>query len=207
MTIRLGLTGGIGSGKSTVAAMFARLGTNVIDADAVSRQTTAAGGIAMPAISAAFGALFVAADGGLDREAMRKHVFSTPAAKSQLEAIIHPLVGQEIKRLEQVAVGYGSQLIVFDIPLLVESTHWRPRLDLVLVVDCDPETQIQRVMQRSGWPRAQVQLAIAAQADRARRLAAADTVIFNQGLNIPALAQQVQACMRQIGLSSGYDGA
>jgi dephospho-CoA kinase len=207
MTIRLGLTGGIGSGKSTVAAMFARLGADVIDADAVSRQTTAAGGAAMPKISEVFGASFVASDGGLHREAMRKHIFSTPSAKSQLEAIIHPLVGQEIKRLEQTAVTSGSQLIVFDIPLLVESTHWRPRLDLVLVVDCDPETQIQRVMQRSGWPRAQVQQAIAAQADRALRLAAADIVIFNQGLDIQALEQQVLACMRQIGLSSGYDGA
>jgi dephospho-CoA kinase len=207
MTIRLGLTGGIGSGKSTVATMFARLGADVIDADAVSRQTTAAGGAAMQAISKVFGASFVAADGGLNREAMRKHIFSTPSSKAQLEAIIHPLVGQEIKRLEQTAVASGSQLIVFDIPLLVESTHWRPRLDLVLVVDCDPETQIQRVMQRSGWPRAQVLQAIAAQADRALRLAAADIVIFNQGLDIQALEQQVQACMRQIGLSSGYDGA
>jgi dephospho-CoA kinase len=207
MTIRLGLTGGIGSGKSTVAAMFARLGAHVIDADAVSRQTTAAGGIAMPAIAKVFGASFVANDGGLDREAMRKHIFSMPAAKAQLEAIIHPLVGQEIKRLEQLAVASGSQLIVFDIPLLVESTHWRSRLDLVLVVDCDAETQIQRVITRSGWPRAQVQQAIAAQADRALRLAAADIVIFNQGLDIQALAQQVQEFMRQIGLSSGYDGA
>jgi dephospho-CoA kinase len=203
----MGLTGGIGSGKSTVAAMFARLGAHVIDADAVSRQTTTAGGIAMPAIAKVFGASFVASDGGLDREAMRKHIFSMPATKAQLEAIIHPLVGQEIKRLEQTAVASGSQLVVFDIPLLVESTHWRPRLDLVLVVDCDAETQIQRVMQRSGWPRAQVQQAIAAQADRALRLAAADIVIFNQGLDIQALEQQVLACMRQICLSSGYDGA
>jgi dephospho-CoA kinase len=207
MTIRLGLTGGIGSGKSTVAAMFARLGADVIDADAVSRQTTAAGGAAMLAISKVFGASFVAADGSLNRQAMREHIFSTPSAKAQLEAIIHPLVGQEIKRLEQTAVASGSQLIIFDIPLLVESTHWRPRLDLVFVVDCDPETQIQRVMQRSGWPRAQVQQAIAAQADRALRLAAADIVIFNQGVDIQALEQQVQACRRQIGLSSGYDGA
>ncbi len=106
-----------------------------------------------------------------------------------------------------MAVASGSQLIVFDIPLLVESTRWRPQLDLVLVVDCDPETQIQRVMQRSGWPRAQVQQAISAQADRTLRLAAADMVIFNQGLDIQALEQQVQECIRQIGLSSGYDGA
>lgn len=190
-----------------MAVMLARSGADVIDADAVSRQTTAAGGVAMPAIADVFGAWFMAADGGLDREAMRQHIFSTPAAKLQLEAIIHPLVGQEIKRLEQMAVASGSQLIVFDIPLLVESTRWRPQLDLVLVVDCDPETQIQRVMQRSGWPRAQVQQAIAAQADRTLRLAAADMVIFNQGLDIQALEQQVQECIRQIGLSSGYDGA
>lgn len=207
MTTRLGLTGGIGSGKSTVASMLARLGATVIDADAVSRSTTAANGAAMPAIAREFGASFVVSDGSLNRDMMRQHIFNQPAAKAQLEAIIHPLVGQEIQRLAQSAVTSGSPLLVFDIPLLVESAHWRPRLDKVLVVDCDTDTQIQRVMQRSGWPRAQVLQVIATQASRAQRLSAADMVIFNQGLDFPALEQQAQQAMRQMGLSSGYDGA
>jgi dephospho-CoA kinase len=207
MMTRLGLTGGIGSGKSTVASMLARSGATVIDADAVSRHTTAANGAAMPAIAREFGASFIASDGGLDRDTMRQHIFNQPAAKTQLEAIIHPLVGQEIQRLTQFAIASGSTLIVFDIPLLVESAHWRPRLDQVMVVDCDIETQIQRVLKRSGWPRAQVLQVIAAQASRFHRLSAADMVIFNQGLDFAALELQVRQFMRQMGASSGYDGA
>jgi dephospho-CoA kinase len=207
MATTLGLTGGIGSGKSTVAAMFAHLGATVIDADAVSRQASASGGGAIPAIKSAFGSEFVSPDGSLHREAMRALVFSQPAAKAQLEAIIHPIVGQEIRRLEQLALDAGSRLIVFDIPLLVESPHWRPRVDKVLVVDCETDTQIQRVMQRSGWPRTQVVQAMASQATRALRLSAADCVICNEGIDIAALEQQVQQCARHLGLSSGYDCA
>jgi dephospho-CoA kinase len=207
MTIRLGLTGGIGSGKSTVGSMLAQLGAAVIDADALSRQASAAGGSAMPALEREFGASFIADDGGLNREVMRQQIFTEPAAKARLEAIIHPIVGQEIHRLDQLAMASGSRLIVFDIPLLVESSRRRPQLDWVLVVDCQPETQIQRVMQRSGWPREQVQQAIAAQATRILRLAAADIVICNEGLSFEALRQLVQQCARQFGLSSGYDGA
>jgi dephospho-CoA kinase len=199
-TIRLGLTGGIGSGKSTVAGIFAQHGAFVIDADAVSRQASAAGGVAMPAIVREFGAAFASPDGSLNRDAMRALIFAEPAAKARLEAIIHPIVGQEIASQERDALASGSRLIVFDIPLLVESAHWRPRLDAVLVVDCAPETQIQRVMQRSGLKREQVQQIIDVQASRAQRLAAADIVICNDGIDIPALEQQVQALVARFGL-------
>jgi dephospho-CoA kinase len=206
MTTRLGLTGGIGSGKSTVSAMFAKLGASVIDADAISRNASSTGGVAMPAIERVFGASFLSADGSLNRDAMRGRIFTDHTAKTQLEAIIHPIVGQEINRLELLAIASNCHLIIFDIPLLVESSQWRPRLDLVMVVDCEPETQIQRVMRRSGWPREQVRQVIATQASRAQRLAAADIVICNEGLDFEGLMQQVQQCARQLGLSSGYDG-
>jgi dephospho-CoA kinase len=200
MTTRLGLTGGIGSGKSTVAGIFARYGASVIDADAVSRQASSAGGAAMSAVVREFGAIFASPDGSLDRDAMRALIFAKPAAKARLEAIIHPIVGQEIARQEHDALASGCLLIVFDIPLLVESSRWRPRLDAVLVVDCAPETQIQRVMQRSGLKREQVQQIIDAQANRAQRLAAADIVICNDGIDIPALEQQVQVLVARFGL-------
>lgn len=215
MAIKLGLTGGIGSGKSTVASMFHRLGASVIDADAVSRQASAANGAAMPAIEREFGRTFIAADGSLNRDAMRALVFGDATAKVRLEAIIHPIVGQEIRRLEQCAVTTGCPLLVFDIPLLVESAHWRPRLDLVMVVDCEPATQIQRVLRRAqpthgqhaGWSREQVQAAMAMQANRAQRLKAADMVICNEGLSLEGLASEVAQCARDLGLSSGYDCA
>ena len=200
MTLKLGLTGGIGSGKSTVAAMLARLGATLLDADAVSRQASAAGGAAIPVISQMFGAEFIASDGSLNRDAMRSLVFTDPGAKARLEAIIHPIVGREMGLLEQQAVASGCRLLVFDIPLLVESPRWRPRLDLVMVVDCEPETQIQRVMQRSGWSREQVQQVVTTQAGRALRLSAADVVIYNEGIDIHTLEQQVQQWAHRFGL-------
>lgn len=200
MTLKLGLTGGIGSGKSTVASMLGHLGATVLDADAISRQTSAVGGAAIPAISQVFGADFIGLDGSLNRDAMRNLIFTDPGAKTQLEAIIHPLVGLEMGRLEQQASASGCPLLVLDIPLLVESSRWRPRLDLVLVVDCESETQIRRVMQRSAWSRAQVQQAVLAQASRQLRLSAADVVICNDGIDIPALELQVQQWARRFGL-------
>jgi dephospho-CoA kinase len=200
MTIKLGLTGGIGSGKSTVASMLLRCGATVIDADAVSRQTTATSGAAMPAIAREFGAALVASDGSLNRDAMRTLVFNDPAAKACLESIIHPLVGQEIQRLTQLALTTGSPLLVFDIPLLVESSRWRPQLDLVMVVDCSAEIQIQRVMQRSGLMREQIEQVIHAQATRAQRLSAADIVICNEAIDIPQLEWRVRECARRFGL-------
>jgi dephospho-CoA kinase len=200
MTLKLGLTGGIGSGKSTVATMLSRLGATVLDADAMSRQASAAGGAAIPAIAQIFGTEFISADGSLNRDAMRSLIFSNPDTKAKLEAIIHPIVGQKMSLLEQQAIASGQPWLVFDIPLLVESPHWRPRLDLVMVVDCEMETQIQRVMQRSGWSREQVQQVVTAQAGRALRLSAADVVIYNEGIDIHTLEQQVEQWAHRFGL-------
>jgi dephospho-CoA kinase len=200
MALKLGLTGGIGSGKSTVAAILSRLGATVLDADAVSRQASAAGGAAIPAIAQTFGTGFIAKDGSLDRDAMRSLVFADPNAKARLEAIIHPIVGQEMSRLEQQALATTCPVLVFDIPLLVESPSWRSRLDLVMVVDCETQTQILRVMQRSAWSREQVQQAVTAQASRALRLSAADVVIYNEGIDIHALERQVRQWAHRFGL-------
>jgi dephospho-CoA kinase len=200
MTIQLGLTGGIGSGKSSAANILQNCGATVIDADALSRQTTAIGGAAMPAIEREFGSAMVAADGSLNRDAMRALVFSDPAAKARLEAIIHPLIAHETERLTQRALASASALIVFDIPLLVESSRWRPQLDLVMVVDCEVETQISRVMQRSGWSREQTLQIIQAQATRAQRLCAADIVVCNEGIDLHQLDLQVRECARRFGL-------
>lgn len=182
--LRLGLTGGIGSGKSTVAKRLAAAGAALIDADAISRATTAAGGSALPAIAAEFGAALVGPDGALDRAAMRDLVYRDATARQRLQTIVHPLVGAQIERQAEQAIADGKALLVFDIPLLVESgAHWRSRLDRVLVVDCDPATQIARVQARDGLPREQIEQIMAAQASRAERLAAADHVIFN-GANV-----------------------
>lgn len=194
---RLGLTGGIGSGKSTVARLFQDRGAAVIDADAIVRACTLAGGAAMPAIRATFGADFVAPDGSLDRDRMRAHVFGHPQAKAQLEAIVHPLVGQEIARQ---AAAADAVCTVFDVPLLVESPRWRPQLDRVLVVDCERETQIRRVMARNGWERTTVEAVLDNQSPRLRRLAAADMVLFNDGHEIEQLRCMVDRLAQRFGL-------
>ena len=202
-TTLLGLTGGIGSGKSTVAQMLQELGATVIDADAISRQISAADGLAIPALQAAFGPAVIAADGSLDRPAMRQLMVQNSLVKSQLEAIIHPLVGREIAAQQHRAVQLGSKLVVLDIPLLVESPPWRPQLDLILVVDCAPETQVQRVLDRpssQGWTAEQVSQVMNAQAGRAQRLAAADMVICNEGIDLTALRLLVVQIALQFGL-------
>lgn len=190
-TLRLGLTGGIGSGKSTVALLLARLGATVIDADAISRSVTAPHGAAITPLSEAFGASMLTAEGALDREKMRQLVYADPNARIRLEHIVHPLVGQEIARQTQQAQDTGAACIVFDIPLLVESKHWRKALHRILVVDCSPDTQIERVIRRNGLDRAAVQKIMGAQAERMERLKAADLVVSNEGLTIDNLAQQV----------------
>ena len=197
---RLGLTGGIGSGKSTVAGMLGALGAAVVDADAISRSCTAPGGAAIAAIAAAFGSAFVTSDGALDREQMRTLVFKDPSAKARLESIIHPLVGAETARQAQDAQRSGARCIVFDVPLLVESAHWRGKVDRVLVVDCQEHTQVQRVMARNGLSEAEVQRIITAQARRLRRLAAADLVVYNDGLAMDALQREVAQIGAQFGL-------
>jgi dephospho-CoA kinase len=188
---RIGLTGGIGSGKSTVGQMLAERGAAVIDADAISRATTGPRGAALPAIAATFGAAFITPEHTLNRARMREHVFAHPDARRQLEHIIHPLVSQETQRQAQAAIAQGRTLLVFDVPLLVESGRWRSQVDQVWVVDCLVETQIARVVSRSGLQPDEVRHIIAAQASRAQRLAAADGVIFNEGLSLEQLRQEI----------------
>lgn len=198
--IRIGLTGGIGCGKSTVAAMLAGHGAAVVDADAIARQLTAPGGAAIDAIRREFGPAFIAPDGALDRDKMRALVFAEPQARQRLEAIIHPLIGQETERQMQAARDGGHRCIVFDMPLLLESDQWRQHVDQVLVVDCSPHTQIERTMRRSGLTRAAVESIIAAQVSREARLAAADIVLCNEGLTLDELAGEVQRIARGFGL-------
>ena len=190
MPVRIGLTGGIGSGKSTVAAMLAKRGATVIDTDAIAHRLTAAGGAAMPALRQAFGDAIARADGALDRDAMRARAFSDSAAKAHLEALLHPLIGAQAQRDAEAATG---GVVVFDVALLAESAHWRERVDRVLVVDCSPATQIERVALRAGWTRDAAERVIASQAPRAARRAIADAVIFNDALTLAALDAQVHA--------------
>ena len=198
---RIGLTGGIGCGKSTVADMLAARGAAVIDADAISRSLTAPGGRAMAAIAQTFGPQMVDAQGAMDRQAMRNMVFQNPQAKQQLEAIIHPLVSQITAEQVQAAVQSGHRVLVFDVPLLVESgERWRKQVDRVIVVDCDAETQRQRVMARSGLAAEEIDRIMALQASRSQRLACADTVILNQGLSLAELETQVAQLATDFGL-------
>jgi dephospho-CoA kinase len=198
--LRIGLTGGIGSGKSTVLHQLVVLGATGIDADAISRATTAAGGAAIPLIAQRFGAQFIAPDGALDRVRMRERVYADPGARAQLEEIVHPLVGQEAERQVTLAQAAGARCVVFDIPLLVESGRWRPRLDRVLVVDCSEATQIARAAARSGLKADEVRAIIVAQAPRAQRLAAADLVICNEGLTLQELGGEVAQAAHTFGL-------
>ena len=198
--VRVGLTGGIGSGKSTVAGMLARRGATVIDADAISRTVTAPGGSAIGPISEAFGPGFITPHGALDRDRMRQASYADSQARKRLEAIVHPLVGEESARQEAAAIASGARCIVFDIPLLVESRRWRQRVDQVLVIDCVPEVQIARVMRRSALDAATVQKIIASQATRAERLAAADIVVVNSGDSQAPLAHEIEQLATRFGL-------
>ena len=199
MTMRhlWGLTGGIGSGKSTVARLLESLGASVIDADAQARALTQAGGQAMPSIRAQWGDAMIDPDGAMNRDAMRQLVFADAQAKAQLEAILHPLIAQAT----QAAIAAASSPWVFcDVPLLVESTHWRARLNGVWVVDCLESTQYQRVQQRNGWGHDTIQAVISKQATRAQRLAAADMVTFNDGLDLTELSALICTQAHQLGL-------
>lgn len=194
--LRLGLTGGIGSGKSTVAAILVQAGAVLIDADAISRAATAAGGAAIGALRQAFGDAMITPEGALDRQAMRQRMIDDPGAKAALEAIVHPLVRQGIER--QTAAAAQAACIVYDIPLLAESAgDWRARLDRIMVVDCSEDTQVRRVMQRSGWPEATVRALIARQATREQRRALADVVIDNDRTPLPELRERVLAAVLQ----------
>lgn len=199
---RLGLTGGIGSGKSTVASMLAKLGATVLDADAISRSVTAPQGLAIAPIIEAFGANIITPAGALDRDRMRALVFAEPAARARLERIIHPLVAEETDRLAQAAVQAGACCLVFDVPLLVESQRWRKKVDQVLVVDCLETTQIARVIARSALTAVEVTAIISQQASRHQRLKAADVAVFNEGLSMRELASELAELATRFGLSS-----
>jgi dephospho-CoA kinase len=172
----VGLTGGIGSGKSTVADLFAELGVPVVDTDAIARQLTAPGGTALEAIRDAFGATVMQDDGTLDRAALRRRVFADAAERRRLEAILHPCIRQVV---EQTLAELTAPYVLIVIPLLVETGGYRDILNRVLVVDCPETVQIARVMSRNGFARQEVEAILAAQAGRAARLAAADDVIVN----------------------------
>lgn len=187
---RIGLTGGIGSGKSTVSVLLQALGAAIVDTDAIARSLTLAGGPAMPALVQAFGPDMADATGALDRVRMRERVFADAAAKRVLESILHPLIGAECERQAGLT---EAPAVVFDVPLLVESGRWRRLVDKVLVVDTSTQTQRERVKARSGWSDDAIQAVIAQQATRAARRAAADAVLFNDGVTVQELAGQVQS--------------
>lgn len=181
--LRVGLTGGIGSGKTAVADLLAAQGAAIIDTDAIAHALTAPGGLAIEPLRRAFGPSMIGADGAMDRARMRELVFADPQAKSRLEALIHPLIGQEAEREAAERQGVYQ---VFVVPLLVESGRWRERVDRICVVDCDEATQMQRVQRRSGLAPEMIARIMNAQATRAERLAVADDVILNDGGTTPA---------------------
>ena len=197
----IGLTGGIGSGKSTVADMLVAHGAALVDTDRIAHSLTEPGGGAIPAIRDAFGERVIAADGRMDRAAMRALAFSDPAVRKRLEGILHPLIRERTQSEIEAAAHAGAPYVVVAVPLLVESGNWRGRYDRVLVVDCPPEVQIERVMKRSGLTREQVQAILAAQADRALRLTAADDVVDNGGPPDALAAQVAPLHARYAGLS------
>lgn len=190
---RIGLTGGIGSGKSTVAQHLQARGAALVDTDAIARQLTAPGGAAMPRLCQEFGDGIAGPDGALDRGAMRELAFADPTARRRLESVLHPMISEQAQRQ---AVEAGDRVVVFDVPLLAESRSWRARVDRVLVVDCAEATQVARVMRRSGWSEEAVRRVIAQQASRERRRAIADAVIHNEDLSLEALRAEVEQLWR-----------
>lgn len=183
----VGVTGGIGSGKSRAAALFGELGAGVVDTDDISHEITAAGGSAMPAIAAAFGAAAVAADSSLDRTVMRRLVFENPDARKQLETILHPRIRE---RARSRVMESSAPYVLLVVPLLLETGGYRDLVQRVLVVDCDESMQISRAMQRSNLTADAVRAIMAAQLPRPQRLAGANDVIHNDG-DIAQLREQV----------------
>ena len=193
----IGLTGGIGSGKTTVSDQLGKLGAGIIDTDLIAHQITAVNGPAIEPIRKHFGSDYIDANGALDRVKMRTLVFAKPKDKKALEAITHPLIRQEtIKQAFQLANDKVPYLI-FVVPLLLESGAWLDLIDRMVVVDCPVETQIARVMQRNNLPRSEVEKIIETQATREERLAHADFVIENQG-SLHQLIEQTNQLNRKI---------
>jgi dephospho-CoA kinase len=189
MKLVVGLTGGIGSGKSAAAEAFEKLGATVVDTDAIAHELTGPGGAAVAEIARQFGKAFIDATGAMDRKRMRDLVFTDAEEKQRLEALLHPMIRAESER--RIAAAPGAY-VIYVVPLLVESAGHRERVGRVLVVDCPEALQLSRVRQRSMLPEAQIKRIIAAQIKRESRLAAADDVIDNSG-TIAALQQQVAA--------------
>ena len=202
MSYRVGLTGGIGSGKSTVAALFAECGATVIDSDAISHRLTQSGGSAIVAIRAAFGDGYIAADGALDRARMRQRVFSDPAAKLQLEAILHPLIRTQM--LAQVGASTAPYLLLV-VPLLFEAAGYLDLVQRTLVVDCAEALQVTRAMQRSGLDEQTVRAIMATQMPRAERLRRADEFIKNNGSSDDLRRQVEQLHRRYLAISARSD--
>jgi dephospho-CoA kinase len=187
---RIGLTGGIGSGKSTVSQVLVALGAGLVDSDAIARELTTPGGAAIEPIRAAFGPELIDGNGALDRPRMRELAFKNPELRRTLESILHPLIGLESQRRAAMTL---TPAVLFDVPLLVESGRWSARVDRVWVVDCREATQVERVVARSGWEASAVAAVMAQQATRAARRAAADAVIYNDGISPEELSAQVRA--------------
>jgi dephospho-CoA kinase len=185
----VGLTGGIGSGKSAAADEFAELGATVVDTDAIARELTEKGGAAVAHVEKLFGPEFLDEGGAMNRKKVRDLVFADPAAKRSLEALLHPMIREESGR--RIAAA-GGPYVIHVVPLLIESPDYRSRVDRVLVVDCPEETQLARVCARSGLPEEEVRAIMRTQVSRAERLAAADDVIDNRGSR-DALRKQVAA--------------
>ena len=194
LRLRIGLTGGIGSGKSTVAGRLVERGAELIDTDAIARALTLAGGAAIDAIRDGFGPQFISSDGALDRVRMREAAFADADAKRRLEAILHPRIGVEVERR---AAASRARVVILDIPLLVESGRWQGRVDRVWLVDCAEATQVERVVARSGWTEGAVRAVLAQQASRAARRAAADAVIDNEAIGLDRLGLEVDALWQQ----------
>lgn len=194
MNLVVGLTGGIGCGKSTVAALFAGHGAAIIDTDAISHRLTRSGGIAIPPIRASFGDRYIGEDGALNRAEMRTLIFSDPTAKSRLEQLLHPLIlSLSESELSQASAARYAILVV---PLLPQAPAFRRLVQRVLVVDCDESTQLARVARRNGLTEAEIRAIIASQTQRTERLALADDVIRNDG-DLGGLADQVAALHRR----------
>ena len=193
MTFIVGLTGGIGSGKSAAATLFEEFGAAVVDTDAIAHELTAPGGTAIAPIWAAFGDEVVAPNGALDRAAMRRKVFTDAQAKGRLEAILHPMIRAEADRRSAAA---RAPYVVLVVPLLVESGGYRSRVQRIAVVDCPEAVQVARVMSRSGLSAGEARAIMAAQVGREARLAVADDVIDNGG-ELAALRPQIEALHRR----------
>ncbi|WP_306395879.1 dephospho-CoA kinase [Telluria beijingensis] len=199
LAFSVGLTGGIGCGKSTVAELFAALGASIVDTDAIAHALTAPHGAAMPAIVAEFGPDFATPEGALDRARMRSLVFSDAGARGRLEAILHPRIRDATAAAAAIATG---PYVIFAVPLLIESGSWRERVSRVLAVDCSEDTQVARVMQRSALGPDEVRAIMATQVTRAQRLAAADDVIDNDDGLDALLPQVTRLHKRYLELSS-----